>query len=233
MPLDHPFWTLIVAAGCGQRFGAARPKQYLELAGRPVLMRAIDPFLDHGDPDRIILVIPPEDSGYIQAMLDEFLPGARPLLVPGGATRQNSVYRGLSAIADDEARVAVHDAARPLFDGAKLGEWRALLEDCDAVLPIVPIADTVVEARDGRVSKLLDRRKLGAVQTPQLFKLAILRAAHMDAIERGEENASDDGGLVLALGGDIRAVAGDVNNFKITRPEDFEWAERELKERDD
>ncbi len=231
--MSYPFWTIIVAAGCGQRFGAARPKQYLELAGRPVLMRAMDPFLDHGDPDRIILVIPPEDSGYIQEMLDEFLPGARPLLVPGGATRQNSVYRGLSAIADEEGLVAVHDAARPLFDGAKLPEWRSLLEDCDAVLPVIPISDTVVEAQDGRVSKLLDRRKLGAVQTPQLFKLSILRAAHMEAVERGQENASDDGGLVLAMGGDIRAVPGDANNFKITRPEDFEWAERELKERDD
>ncbi len=233
MPAEHPFWTIIVAAGCGQRFGAARPKQYLELAGRPVLMRAMDPFLDHGDPDRIILVIPPEDSGYIQEMLDEYLPGARALLVPGGATRQNSVYRGLSAIADEEAFVAVHDAARPLFDGSKLSEWRNLLEECEAVLPVIPIADTVVEAQDGRVSKLLDRRKLGAVQTPQLFKLSTLRAAHMEAIERGEENASDDGGLVLAFGGDIRAVSGDPNNFKITRPEDFEWAERELKEKDD
>jgi len=231
--VDHPFWTLIVAAGCGRRFGAARPKQYLELAGRPVLMRAIDPFLDHGDPDRIILVIPPEDGDFIKEMLDEYLPGARPLLVPGGATRQNSVYRGLSAIADEEAQVAVHDAARPLFDGAKLPEWRALLEECDAVLPVLPIADTVVEARDGRVTKLLDRRKLGAVQTPQLFRLSVLRAAHLDAIERGEENAGDDGGLVLALGGDVRSVPGSAANFKITRPEDFAWAERELKERDD
>ncbi len=231
--MEHPFWTIIVAAGCGQRFGTARPKQYLELAGRPVLMRAMDPFLDHGDPDRIILVIPPEDGDFIKEMLDEYLPGARPLLVPGGSTRQNSVYRGLSAIADDEGWVAVHDAARPLFDGAKLEEWKRKLEECDAVLPVLPIADTVVEARDGRVSKLLDRRKLGAVQTPQLFRLSTLRAAHLEAIERGEENASDDGGLVLALGAEVCTVPGDTANFKITRPEDFEWAQRELEEKDD
>ena len=115
--MEQPFWTLIVAAGCGQRFGAARPKQYLDLAGLPVLVRAIDPFVEHGDPERIILVIPPEDGEFILDMLATHRPGLRPLLVPGGATRQNSVYRGLSAIADEDGLVAVHDAARPLFDG--------------------------------------------------------------------------------------------------------------------
>jgi len=231
--VDHPFWTIIVAAGCGQRFGAGRPKQYMALAGRPVLMRAMDPFLDHGDPDRIILVIPPEDGTHIKEMLEEHLPGARPLLVPGGATRQNSVYRGLSAIADEEGYVAVHDAARPMFRGEQLGEWLALLNDFDAVLPVVPIHDTVIETRDGRATRLLDRRRLGAVQTPQLFRLSVLRAAHMEAARRGEENAGDDGGLVLALGAEVRTVAGSAGNYKITRPEDFKRAERELKERDD
>jgi 2-C-methyl-D-erythritol 4-phosphate cytidylyltransferase len=120
-----------------------------------------------------------------------------------------------------------------LFDGAKLSKWRASLEDCDAVLPVIPIADTVVETNEGRVTNLLDRSKLGAVQTPQLFRLSVLRRAHQEALARGETDASDDGGLLLAIDADVRTVIGDAGNFKITRPEDLKRAERELKECDD
>jgi len=231
--LDAPFWTIIVAAGCGQRFGASRPKQYLDLAGSPALVRALRPFLEQGDPERVILVIPPEDGAFIREMLGSRLPDFRPLLVPGGATRQESVRRGLGAIADEEGQVAVHDAARPLFRGERLGEWRALLDEHDGVIPVLAIHDTVLETRQGRVTRVLDRRHLGAVQTPQLFRLSALRTAHREALDRGENDAGDDGGLLLAIGADLRTVPGEPGNFKITRPEDFARAERELGERHD
>lgn len=195
-------------------------------------MRAMDPFLDHGDPDRIILVIPSEDADFIAKTLEEELPGAKALLVPGGASRQESVYRGLSAIADDEANVAIHDAARPLFDGADLPDWISTLDEFPALLPVLPVHDTILEVEGDRATKRLNREKLAAVQTPQLFRLSLIRRAHRWALERDIRDASDDGSLLLAMGEELHTVKGDPLNRKITLAEDFEWAEAMLKERE-
>ena len=225
-------WTLIVAAGRGERFGGELPKQYLPLAGRPLLAWSLETFARHGDPQRLLLIHPPGDGEALAALLAEQLPGISPLLVEGGATRQASVRAGLEAIEDEEGLVAVHDAARPLFDGALLAAWTEGLAEAGARVPVLPVPDTTVEIEGGRALRVLDRDRLGAVQTPQLFRLSLLRAAHRSARERGIEDAGDDGGLILLHGGGLETLAGDPGNFKITGPADLARAEAELLRRE-
>ena len=225
-------WTLIVAAGSGERFGGGRPKQYLPLAGRPLLVWSLETFARHGDPERLLLVHPPGDGESVAALLAEHAPGLKPRRVEGGATRQASVRAGLDAIGDEEGLVAVHDAARPLFDGSLLESWTEGLAEAGARVPVLPVPDTTVEMEGGRALRVLDRDRLGAVQTPQLFRLSLLRAAHRSALARGVEDAGDDGGLILLHGAGLETLPGDPGNFKITGPADLARAEAELLRRE-
>jgi 2-C-methyl-D-erythritol 4-phosphate cytidylyltransferase len=221
-------WTIIVAAGRGARFGGEEPKQYRLLAGRPLLVWSLDSFARHGDQERLLLVHPPGDGARVEALLAEHAPELAPRLVDGGATRQESVRAGLDAIAEEEGLVAVHDAARPLFDASILNRWADGLMQAGARVPVLPVADTTVETEGGRALRVLDRGRLASVQTPQLFRLSLLRAAHRSAAERGIADAGDDGGLILLHGAGLETLAGDPGNFKITGPEDLARAEAEL-----
>ena len=225
-------WTIIVAAGRGERFAKGEPKQYALLGGRPLLVWSLETFARHGDPERLLLVHPPGDGSRVAGILAEHLPGLSPSLVEGAATRQDSVRAGLAAIDAEEGLVAVHDAARPLFDGARLAAWAEGLDEAGARVPVLPVSDTMVELEGGRALRALDRDRLAAVQTPQLFRLSLLRAAHESARARGVEDASDDSGLILLHGASLETVFGDPGNFKITGPEDLARAEAALRRRE-
>lgn len=199
--------AIVVAAGRGDRFGAE--KQFLELAGTRLVDRAVAACAAVSD--EVVVVIPPgtEWSGPPVAAA-----------VPGGATRSASVRAGLDALSGAPAVVLVHDAARPLagralFD-AVIGAVRA---GADAAVPGVPVADTIKRVRGDRVLETIDRDTVVAVQTPQAFRTAVLRAAHDRA-----GDATDDAALVEAAGGAVVVVPGDVANFKITEASDLERA---------
>jgi 2-C-methyl-D-erythritol 4-phosphate cytidylyltransferase/2-C-methyl-D-erythritol 2,4-cyclodiphosphate synthase len=224
--LSLPLWSIIVAAGASRRAPGETPKQYRPLAGRPLLLHALTTFARHGDGERIVLVVPPGDEARAAELVARHLP-APPRVVGGGATRQESVRRGLAAIPDADGLVAVHDAARPFFNGAQLPLWRLRLEamgEDAALVPALAVPDTVLRLEDERVAETLDRGGLARAQTPQLFRLGLLRRAHEAALQRGETDASDDGSLVLALGKSLAAAPGDPGNFKITTAADFERA---------
>ena len=238
--MDLPFWSIIVAAGESRRLAGGRPKQYRRLGGKPLLLHALESFARHADPARLVLVLPAGDESEVLSMIQHKLP-ALPVLVAGGATRQESVRRGLAAIPDEDGWVAVHDAARPFFDGRLLHAWRRQLESLGekaALVPVLPLADTVLRMSDepafaapeapGSAAERLDRHGLTRVQTPQLFRLPLLRRAHEGALARGETDASDDGGLVLALGERLATVPGDPGNLKITTAADWRRAEERL-----
>lgn len=199
-----PTWTIVVAGGRGARFGDR--KQYLHLGGRRVLDWSLAAAADHSD--GVVLVVPAD-------LVHE--PEAADAVVAGGRTRSASVRAGLAAVPADAELILVHDAARPI----PVPEvWErvlgALAAGADAVVPAVPVTDTLRSLDGGPV----DRERIVAVQTPQGFRAPLLRAAH-----RSEPEGTDDASLVEAEGGRVVLVDGDPRNLKITAPVDLELAE--------
>jgi 2-C-methyl-D-erythritol 4-phosphate cytidylyltransferase len=209
--------AILVAAGSGERLGADVPKAFVQLGGATVLEQATRRFAAHPLVDRIVVVVP-------ASHLDEAGRLISAIVVAGGATRQASVASGLAAIGADVDYVLVHDVARPLVPDrvidAVLGALRA---GADAVVPVVPIADTVRSVTpDGTLAGVVDRSTLRAVQTPQGFRREVLTAAHQQA---GSIPTTDDASLVEALGREVVAVPGADEAFKITTAADLVRAE--------
>jgi 2-C-methyl-D-erythritol 4-phosphate cytidylyltransferase len=199
-----PVWAIVVAAGRGERFGA--PKQYERLGEKRVLDWSLD--AARAAADGVVLVVPASELGR---------PEAADVVVAGGATRSASVRAGLAAVPDAATVVVVHDAARPAASAALFrAVIAAVLDGADGALPGLPVVDTVKRVLDGVVVETLDRGELVAVQTPQAFRAAVLRAAHA----RGGD-ATDDGALVEAAGGRVVVVPGDPDNVKVTSPDDL------------
>lgn len=206
--------ALIVAAGTGERSGAPVPKQYMPVAGRPMLAWSHEALSRHPAIDTVLIVI---GAGQ-EHMLAEAI--AAPRFVTGGATRRESVAAGLAAL-DGFDRVLVHDAARPFVPPAVIDRLLAALDTSDGAVPVLAIADTLV--RDDGTT--VPRAGLHRVQTPQAFRFPRLRAAH--AAWRGAE-ATDDAQMVRALGGLVALVQGDPVLDKITWPGDLPAAEQRI-----
>ena len=206
--------ALIVAAGKGERTGAALPKQYAPLAGRAMLAWSHQALSDHPAVDEVVVVI---GAGQ-EALLAAAVPGARHVI--GGATRRESVAAGLAAL-DSADLVLVHDAARPFLSAAVIDRLIAALDTHDGAVPVLPVADTLVSEDGANVP----REALRRVQTPQAFRFATLAAAHHGW--RGGE-ATDDAQMVRALGGSVALVQGDAMLEKITYPGDIAAAEARL-----
>jgi 2-C-methyl-D-erythritol 4-phosphate cytidylyltransferase len=212
-------WSIVVAGGSGRRFGQL--KQFALLGGRPVLHWAVAACRTCSA--GVVLVVPDASGDHD--------PHGADVVVTGGATRADSVRRGLAAVPADADVVLVHDAARPLASPdlfvAVIG---AVTEGgADGAVPGVPPSDTIKAVDEsGRVTDTLDRTTLVAVQTPQAFRAAPLRSAHVAA----STGATDDAMLVEALGGTVRVVPGEPANLKITDPGDLGAAERLLAARE-
>lgn len=210
--------ALLMAAGSGTRFGAAEPKQYLPLLGRPVLRHAAEALLAEGG----IAVLQPVCAAGEEARVAGMLAGL-PALPPvaGGATRQASVRAGLEALARRDpppVAVLVHDAARPVVPGGTIPALLAALQSAAAAIPAQPVADTLKRAGNGLVTETIPRAGLYRAQTPQAFHFAALLAAHRAAT--GE--ATDDAQLMELAGAAVRLVPGSETNVKITFPEDLD-----------
>ncbi|HEY7573718.1 MAG TPA: 2-C-methyl-D-erythritol 4-phosphate cytidylyltransferase [Thermoanaerobaculia bacterium] len=208
---------IVAAAGSGARLGRGEPKALVSLAGRPMLVWVFDALAPLSF-DRAVVSVPPD-------RLEDFaaVAGARALVVPGGATRAESVRRGFDALAPaDTDHVCIHDAARPLVTAA---ETRAVIEAArvgGAAIAAMPMADTVkrVEPSGRTIAETLDRSTLWAAATPQVFRVDLLRAA----LARGGE-ATDEAALVEAAGFPVTVVPVSRLAFKITTAEDLALAE--------
>jgi 2-C-methyl-D-erythritol 4-phosphate cytidylyltransferase len=200
-------WAIVVAAGDGARFGAA--KQFVQLGGVSVVDRAVDVARDACD--GVVVVLP---SNATWTAPDDVQ------LAVGGATRSDSVRAGLAVVPDDVDVVIVHDAARPLASRRLFHlVVQAVADGADGAVPALPISDTVKLVRDDRVVETVARDGLVAVQTPQAFRAAALRAAHrIGAVD------TDDAALVEANGGTVVVVEGEHRNLKLTVPDDLELA---------
>ncbi len=216
--------ALIVAAGRGSRFGGERPKQYLDLAGQPVIRHTVRRFRDHPLVDAVVVVADPSHRAcYEEALAD--LAIAPP--VTGGDSRQESIRRGLEALAaaDPPELVLIHDAVRPLLSPALIDRVVTALSDADAVLPVLPVVDTLKRVEGEQVVGAQAREGLVRAQTPQGFRFATILDAHRRLA--GAE-LTDDAALASALGIPVRTVAGEERNLKITTPADLAEAERRL-----
>lgn len=215
--------VLIVAAGTGSRMGEGAPKQYRPLAGRPVLRRTVEAFLAAGfAPGQIQVVIAP---GGREACAQALAGLALPAPVEGGKTRQESVFRGLEALASrNPETVLIHDAVRPFADAALIGRvLAALAEGAGGAIPAIPVTDTVKTVDGtGRVTATPDRSAMMLAQTPQGFRFQAIMEAHR---RFAAESCTDDAALAERAGLTVRTVAGSEANRKLTTPADWQWAE--------
>ncbi|MBA4757129.1 bifunctional 2-C-methyl-D-erythritol 4-phosphate cytidylyltransferase/2-C-methyl-D-erythritol 2,4-cyclodiphosphate synthase [Sphingosinicella sp.] len=209
--------AIVVAAGRGSRAGEGAPKQYRVLAGQPVLRRSLAALAGHPRVSHVVAVIHPEDT----AAFSEAAQGLGALPVRGGETRQDSVRRGLEALADFAPDlVLIHDAARPLLMHDVIDRLLDALAENDGAVPALPVVDSLRTGEthaDGEV----DRSRLKRVQTPQAFRYAAIRAAHATAAP----DATDDVAVALAAGLSVAFVEGDERLAKLTYPTDFARAE--------
>ena len=216
--------ALIVAAGRGERLGSDRPKALVTLAGRPMLEWSVEALRSVRQVERIVVALPPAD-------LDAAPAGV--LAVAGGAVRSESVREALRACPSGDP-VIVHDAARPLAPGRLFERALAQLErsGADAVIAAAPVSDTIKEVgSDGvTVARTLERARLWAVQTPQVFRREALERALMGATDSALAAATDDAWLVEQAGGVVEVVESSPANLKITTPTDLTLAELMLAE---
>lgn len=209
---------VIPAGGQGRRMGG-RAKPFLELAGEPVLVHALRPFLAHPDVVAVAVALPADVAADPPGWLTSI--DGRVQVVAGGGERGDSVHRGLAALPDDLDVIAVHDAARPLVSADIIRRALAAAADGLNVVVAVPVTDTIKEVdAGGRIVSTPDRRRLWAAQTPQAFPAAVLREAYQRAGAEGAL-ATDDGALVARYGGTVVVLEGDVANLKITTEADL------------
>lgn len=215
--------AILVAAGRGERMGQERPKAFLELAGEPLLLRAARAFEAAPSVGSLIAVVPEAETSAARALL---APLAKlRAVVPGGERRQDSVLAGLAQVPEGfEGVVLVHDAARPLVEVELVEAVTRRALATGAALPVLPLVDTVKRVRGGRVVETLDRSELGGAQTPQGFRIALLREA-LEAATRAGLELTDEAMAVERLGHAVDAVPGSKRNRKLTTPDDLAWAE--------
>lgn len=232
-PASRRTAALVPAAGRGERLGPGAPKALRAIGGEPILLHAVRGLLASGRVDLVVVAAPPSAEGVaeVRRILADLEPVA---VVPGGATRQQSVALALAAVPEEGFDVIlVHDAARALTPPETVARVvDAVRSGLPAVVPVLPVADTiksVVVGEDGRqtVGRTVDRGGLRAVQTPQGFRRDVLARAHAAA----GHDATDDAGLVESLGESVGMIPGHVEAFKVTTPFDLVLAEAVLERR--
>ncbi|MFK4206762.1 2-C-methyl-D-erythritol 4-phosphate cytidylyltransferase [Streptomyces sp. NPDC030920] len=238
---SRPYRTaaVIPAAGRGVRLGPGAPKALRALGGTPMLIHAVRAMAASRAVSLVVVVAPPDGAPEVKNLLDEHALPERTdyLVVPGGDTRQESVRLGLDALPEDVSVVLVHDAARPLVPVDTVDAViEAVRDGAPAVVPALPLADTVKEVEPGApgepepVLGTPVRARLRAVQTPQGFDRDTLVRAHGVVAVDGE-GATDDAGMVEQLGAPVVVVPGHEEAFKVTRPLDLVLAEAVLARR--
>jgi len=219
--------AILVAAGRGERLGGRVPKQFLPFAGRPLFLHALAVLAESPEIARTVLVVPAGwEERAAEAVAAAALSEAVSAVVAGGARRQDSVRLGLQALPPAVTHVLVHDAARPFLSAALVARTVAAARRAGAATAALPVAETLMRAQAAAhvAAAHVDRTGIWAVQTPQVFTVDLLRAAHAAAEADGFE-ASDDGTLVLRLEAKLEFVPGEWWNLKVTGPEDLQRAQ--------
>ena len=216
-------YAILVAGGKGLRMGSDIPKQFLPLRGRPVLMHTIDVFRRTYPDIHIILVLPREQQDYWRQLCGQHDYDVELCVADGGETRFHSVRNGLSLIPDDAMGVVgVHDGVRPFVSPETIRRCFEAAEEFGAVVPVVPVVETVRQLLADGSSMTVDRNAYRLVQTPQTFDIQLLKKAYGQPFD---PFFTDDASVVEAMGHPIKLVEGNNENIKLTNPADLKLAE--------
>ncbi len=219
--------AVIVAGGSGKRLPGAVSKQYLEIAGKPILLHTLEAFSQCSAIDQIVLVLPEADIAWFKEILRQRLSTQKCIrFVAGGNERQQSVYNGLKALGGKDIEiVCVHDGVRPFVSEDTIVESIRLARQCRAAVAGVPVKDTIKQVgQNQQVVQTPDRQVLWQVQTPQAFEFALLLQAHEKAMRDGY-TGTDDAMLVEHMGQAVKMSMGSYRNIKITTADDINYAD--------
>lgn len=216
--------AIIAAAGRGERMGGGRAKQFREISGTPIIIHTLSRFEQCASVAEVVAVVPAGAEAELLALAAARGLGKLTRAVAGGATRTDSIRRGLRAVNPSAGVVAVHDAVRPFVTADEIDRVVGEAERSGAAILAARAVDTIKEADGGSVARTLERSRLWHAQTPQCFGLELLRRAYERALAEGFEG-TDDSALVERLGEPVRIVEGGARNIKITSPRDFALAE--------
>ena len=225
MKAQH-IYNIIVAAGSGSRFGAALPKQYCLMNGRPVLMLTIENMRVALPDSHIVLVLNKDFVDYWAELCEQYS-FVSPRVVVGGDSRWQSVKNAVDTIPREAEVITVHDGARPIVDRMMVERLIAALDDAPGAIPVVSVTDSLRRVNE-QGSAPVDRSQYKAVQTPQAFHADKLVAAYSLPFN---PTFTDDASVMAALGNDVALVEGDTYNIKITNPLDIEIAQIYLRQR--
>lgn len=218
-----PNYVILVAGGKGLRMGGDVPKQFLPIGGRPVLMRTIDAFRRALPAVEVILVLPRAQQDYWRELCLEYAFDAPHLVADGGETRFHSVLHGLSLIPEGaDGVVGVHDGVRPFVSDEVIRRAYSEAERYDTAVPVIKIVETVRRLHADGTSTTVPRDAYRLVQTPQVFRLALLREAYRQPYTPA---FTDDASVVEALGHSVHLTEGNRENIKLTTPDDVALAE--------
>ena len=221
--------AIIVAAGKGTRMGPQVDKLFLQLDGCPIVAHTWRRFEEAGCIDELLLIVRDGMQGTFAALAEQYKFKKRFRLVGGGKERQDSVWNGLEALSPQTEIVAIQDAARPCTSSALIAATVAAAREVGAAVAAQAVTDTIKESRDGKlIERTLDRSRLWAVQTPQTFRVDIIRRA-LSVVRQGGLLVTDDTAACELIGQPVQLVVSTEPNPKVTRPEDLPCVEALLR----
>lgn len=218
--------AIIFAGGTGQRMNtASKPKQFLELHGKPIIIYTLEHFQNHPDIDGIVLVCLESWIGYCKELLKKYHVTKVQAIVPGGDSGQASIFNGLDAahvLYPDDSVVLIHDGVRPLINEQTISDDITCVHETGSAITVSPAIETIVmKLEDGHVGKIVDRSRCEMAKAPQCFYLKDIYKAHLQAKAEGLNGFIDSASIMKHYGFKLSTVVGPSENIKITTPSDF------------
>lgn len=231
--MANNIYGIILAGGKGTRMGnVERPKQFMEVGGKPIIVHTIEKFAIHTEFDKIIILSPKPWISHTRDLIKKYIPMSDRLeVIAGGSTRNETIMNGISYIEenfglDDETIIVTHDSVRPFVTHRMIEENIRFAAECGACDTVIPATDTIVESKGHEyISSIPDRATMYLGQTPQSFKAKKLRDIYRNMTEEEKEILTDACKIMVLKGEQVHLVEGDVTNIKITYPSDIRMAE--------
>ncbi|MCK4339368.1 MAG: 2-C-methyl-D-erythritol 4-phosphate cytidylyltransferase [Candidatus Cloacimonetes bacterium] len=224
--MKNKIFAIITAGGKGLRMNSSTKKQFIQLAGKPILIHTIEKFFHTGIFDKIFVTLPKEDRQYGEKVIfsDYKFPKNNFIIIDGGDTRQKSVYNALKSCPPSTKIVVIHDSVRPFVKIQEIKKIVKLAEEKEAVVLGYPVKNTIKKIKQNIVLSTLDRKQLWEIFTPQAFYYDLIYKAHKNA-ERKKLKVNDDAELIEIFGNDVFVLKGSSRNIKITDNFDLKIAE--------
>ena len=217
--------ALIFAGGTGQRMNSkTRPKQFLELHGKPIIVYTLEQFEGHPNVDEIVIVCLESWIPFLEKLVARYDLSKVTAVVPGGKTGQESIFNGLIALSErcpDDALVLIHDGVRPLVDEETIAGCIKCASEHGSAVTVVPAIETIVKQDAGRITEVIARKDACNAKAPQCFRLGDIMSAHRRSQADGLADFIDSASLMRHYGAELYTVEGKPDNIKITTPSDF------------